>query len=109
MSSFVRVRKINYPISVLSFDLDDLKKTNDSLGHSAGDALLKDCAMLINSSMRKDDVFARMGGDEFAIIFPSTTLEAAEKNLKENRREDYRLQQKSSGTKIKHFNRCCNR
>jgi diguanylate cyclase (GGDEF)-like protein/PAS domain S-box-containing protein len=70
-------QKNNYPITLISFDLDNLKGINDAFGHIAGDKLLKDCALLVSNSLRKGDVFARMGGDEFAVILPSTTEEEA--------------------------------
>lgn len=63
-----------YPLSIISCDVDGLKKVNDSMGHAAGDELLRSCARLISSSLRNADTFARTGGDEFAIILPETSF-----------------------------------
>lgn len=70
-------RNNNYPITILSFDLDNLKQANDSYGHITGDKLLVDCASLVSNSLRKGDILARVGGDEFAVILPSTSQEEA--------------------------------
>jgi diguanylate cyclase (GGDEF)-like protein len=66
MNSQLGVRGL--PFSILMLDLDRFKNVNDSLGHGAGDALLRQVAQRLKSAVRATDVLARLGGDEFAII-----------------------------------------
>ncbi|MBU0719986.1 EAL domain-containing protein [bacterium] len=54
-------------------DLDDFKEINDTLGHAAGDEVLKHFAKLLKYKLRIEDIVSRLGGDEFAIISPDTT------------------------------------
>jgi PAS domain S-box-containing protein len=63
-----RLRRWGEPFTVLLLDLDRFKIVNDSLGHPAGDARLKETALRLKASLRETDVLARLGGDEFAII-----------------------------------------
>ena len=60
----------NFPISIVVIDMDGLKKVNDSSGHRAGDKLLQQTATLLKEGFRAEDVVARVGGDEFAILMP---------------------------------------
>jgi diguanylate cyclase (GGDEF)-like protein len=58
-------------------DLDNFKSVNDSMGHSAGDELLKTVAATLASQLRPTDLVARMGGDEFAVLMPHTDIHEA--------------------------------
>jgi len=63
-----RLQRHGEPFTVLMMDLDKFKNVNDTLGHPAGDQLLRETAQRLKSSLRDTDVLARLGGDEFAII-----------------------------------------
>jgi len=70
-----------FPVSIVIADVDHLKDTNDHHGHAAGDALLKRVAQVLTAVFRADDVVARFGGDEFAVLLPGTDAIAAEGSL----------------------------
>jgi diguanylate cyclase (GGDEF)-like protein len=61
-----------YPISVIMADVDYLKLINDQNGHAAGDRILQAAAEVLKASLRKQDMIARIGGDEFVILLPNT-------------------------------------
>lgn len=64
---------------IMYLDLDKFKSINDTLGHDVGDELLRQFTDRLKGSLRKMDVLARMGGDEFTILLPNTSEAAAEK------------------------------
>lgn len=63
-----RCRRYGHPATVLVVDLDDMKEVNDSKGHAAGDEYLRLAAAALKESSRAEDLIARIGGDEFAIL-----------------------------------------
>jgi diguanylate cyclase (GGDEF)-like protein len=65
------------PMSILIFDLDHLKKINDSLGHHAGDEVILAVGDICRVALRKTDIACRFGGDEFVVVLPNTDLEHA--------------------------------
>ena len=67
------------PISIIMADVNGLKIINDSYGHKKGDELLVKTAEILKNVLRKEDIIARFGGDEFAILLPKTSLEKAKK------------------------------
>lgn len=68
----------DYPITIISMDVDGLKMVNDTLGHDYGDKVLKLCADLLQQIFRKSDILARTGGDEFSALLPGTDKQAGE-------------------------------
>ena len=67
-----RAKRHNTYLSVLFFDLDDFKKVNDTFGHQSGDAVLQEVAKIIVREKRNEDIAARYGGEELAVILPET-------------------------------------
>jgi diguanylate cyclase (GGDEF)-like protein len=72
-----RARRYGDSASLLLFDLDNLKSINDTLGHAAGDELLRAVAAVAKDRMRESDVVGRLGGDEFGILLLEASATAA--------------------------------
>ena len=72
-----RASRSGEPLAVTALDLDRFKEVNDTLGHLAGDRVLRALARTLRSNVRKSDLVCRTGGDEFVVILPGSTLEAA--------------------------------
>jgi len=74
-----RSQRAKSEFSILLIDLDNFKRVNDEHGHDMGDFVLVKAAQVFHSSIRKQDIVGRWGGEEFLIILPDTTVENAEK------------------------------
>ena len=72
-----RSERNSNPLSMIVFDLDFFKQVNDNWGHPVGDSVLKHTSQIAKRLLRKSDVFARMGGDEFMVIMPETSCAGA--------------------------------
>lgn len=73
-----RAHRYDRRLALIVFDIDDFKSINDRVGHLAGDAVLAEAAERIHEVVRGADIACRVGGDEFAVILPESTLEDAE-------------------------------
>ncbi len=73
-----RAQRYNRRLALIVFDLDDFKSINDRIGHLAGDSVLAEIAERVRDVVRHADIACRVGGDEFAVILPESTLGDAE-------------------------------
>lgn len=74
---YERALRHKLPLSVILIDIDFFKSINDRYGHPAGDKIIKDVVKQILPSIRTHDIFARVGGEEFAILLPNTSFSKA--------------------------------
>jgi diguanylate cyclase (GGDEF)-like protein len=84
-----RAQRQGSSTSILLLDLDHFKRVNDTWGHPAGDAVLRHVATLATSTLRSTDLVGRLGGEEFIVLLPGTSTEAARKLAEKLR---YRLE-----------------
>lgn len=71
-------RRLVQPLVLLSLDLDRFKSVNDTHGHAAGDAVLREATQRWRAHLRSSDLLARLGGEEFCVVLPATTLAQGE-------------------------------
>ncbi|CAI9005349.1 diguanylate cyclase (GGDEF)-like protein [Pseudomonas poae] len=74
---YAQCRHNQQPLCVLMMDMDHFKQINDTYGHQAGDQVLRQIGGVISASFRKADVYGRLGGEEFAVLLPNTSLDTA--------------------------------
>ena len=72
-----RSRRHQRPLHLAMLDVDHFKKVNDEMGHVAGDTVLRGIAQILQSEVRRDELAARFGGEEFTIVLPETDLAGA--------------------------------
>src|SRR5262252_8269714 len=76
-----RARRYGNPLTLAVIDADRFKSLNDTHGHAAGDAVLKEIGALLRDSFRQSDTTARYGGEEFVVLLPETDIEAARRKV----------------------------
>jgi diguanylate cyclase (GGDEF)-like protein len=86
-----RAERSQHPIGVIMIDVDHFKRFNDSFGHNAGDALLREFGGLLRTHIRGGDIACRYGGEEFAVIMPDATLEDTQHRAEELRQATLQL------------------
>jgi diguanylate cyclase (GGDEF)-like protein len=64
-------------LSLILFDIDHFKQINDTYGHVAGDSVLRQLSLVVKPRLRQQDVLARVGGEEFAVLLPEVDLQGA--------------------------------
>lgn len=76
-SEFLRFRRYRRQLSILVLDADHFKNINDTYGHYAGDLVLRNVSLVTLEQKRAQDIFGRLGGEEFALLLPETNLQQA--------------------------------
>lgn len=72
-----RAERYGHNIALVMFDIDWFKEINDKYGHQTGDHVLQEIVKIVETNIRKTDVFCRYGGDEFVILMPETNIDGA--------------------------------
>ncbi len=85
-AEIARSRRYGVPVSLVLFDIDYFKRINDSLGHPVGDRVLVQLAELVAGNIRETDLFARLGGEEFAVLAPNCDAACARQFAEKLRR-----------------------
>src|SRR4029077_14962452 len=81
-----RAQRFKHDLAVVLLDLDRFKEINDSFGHAAGDAMLREVSRLLLSLARQGDTVARWGGEEFVVVLPETDPVGAQRFAERLRR-----------------------
>lgn len=83
--AFAYAKRHNHNLSLAMLDIDHFKNINDDYGHDVGDIVLKELAELLKENIREEDILARVGGEEFVMLFVRSNLENSLKKLEEIR------------------------
>lgn len=87
---FQKVLISDFKLSLIVMDIDRFKSINDTFGHQTGDSVLREVAQIVSNSIKRSDIFARWGGEEFVVLTPNTSIDGAFK-LAENIRENLEI------------------
>jgi diguanylate cyclase (GGDEF)-like protein len=95
-----RAERVNKSVAVAIVDIDHFKRLNDTFGHTAADAVLREWSELLKAKFRGSDIVCRYGGDEFVIILPDISVEDARQRLEQLREELARIVVREDGHSI---------
>ncbi|WP_058307378.1 sensor domain-containing diguanylate cyclase [Gracilibacillus massiliensis] len=101
--ALARSKRHQHSFSLMFVDLDDFKEVNDTLGHDAGDRLLKEVVARFNQTTREEDLIARIGGDEFILVFEETSREEIEdiaQRIIENTTRPYTIDENEASVSV---------
>jgi len=73
--TFSHAQRHDFPLALMMLDIDFFKRINDSFGHAAGDSALQHFADTVSATIRQEDIFGRVGGEEFCLLLPSVSAE----------------------------------
>jgi diguanylate cyclase (GGDEF)-like protein len=97
----LRSQQIASPLSLVLFDIDFFKKINDTYGHPAGDAVLKNVSGIVRGQLRDGDALYRVGGEEFALLLSATPRDLAIQAAEAVRNLVEQLETEFAGTRIR--------
>jgi len=86
-----RAARASRPLGGILLDIDHFKQFNDSYGHEAGDIVLRELGALLQSQIRGEDVACRVGGEEFLLILPDTSLDVTRQRAEKLREASKRI------------------
>ena len=95
------VQSGRFPLSIIVADLDGLKQVNDTLGHGAGDRLIKGAANILQMAFRSNDTIARIGGDEFVVLLQGMDAEEAATALRRIRSQEENFNMAHDGAPVR--------
>jgi len=93
-----RARRSNAPVSFAMVDIDHFKSVNDTLGHGVGDTVLKALSKILMHRLRKGDIVGRLGGEEFGVVLPSTSVDQARSVMEGIRLSFAEISQNAAGS-----------
>jgi diguanylate cyclase (GGDEF)-like protein/PAS domain S-box-containing protein len=96
-----RAERLNKTVVVAMVDIDHFKRLNDTFGHTAADAVLRDWSELLKAKFRGSDIVCRYGGEEFVIILPDISVDDARQRLEQLRADLARMVVREEGQSIK--------
>ena len=95
-----RARRTEKPLSLLVIDVDHFKRYNDTHGHAAGDAVLRELGTLLRTTFRATDIVCRFGGEEFVAVLPDCDENDARARAERLRNEVHRLTPRHAGRNL---------